>query len=184
MSQLNLANVRMVLDAYGHMSRIVPKDGYSACYSITEADYQIKTDNKIGFVGIKDLGVPDITFYQSDLRQLINSSSNPYAGFYEIVEASDFVVGDIVSIDVCADSVKLFDIPLVIIGEDKDTVYLKLVIETFEKPAKKSFMDWITRNPYWDCGKVSKGEFTHKYQKLSVDNVIPNRYLVDSDNAA
>lgn len=186
-----LSNVRLILDSYSRLSRAarnlgIPigvassyKDGYSTCYSITEEQYQIADNHKIGVVGIKDLGVPDQSFYQSDLRTLIQESLNKHAGFYEIVESDSFAVGDIISIDIFDLAVKQFDVPLLIVGEDANNFYIKFIIETFEKPIKKSFKDIIMRNPYWDCGKVSKKDLTHKYQKLSIQDVMPSRSYVD-----
>lgn len=196
MTQLNISNVRLILDSHSRLNNAsalfnIPigfassvQEGYSACYSITEKDYSLKDNYKIGLLGIGHLSVPNEKFYQSDLRSLIEGSSNIHAGFYEIVEADTLKVGDITSVDVCHQGNKLFDIPFMIVGEDTAKFYIKPIIETFEKPQKKSFMDIITRNPYWDCGVIEKAELTHKYRKLSVHDVIPDRYSDDDDMAA
>jgi len=191
MTQLNIANVRLILDSYSRMGNMdaifympfdysdIVKNGYSACYTITEKDYVISDNYKIGCLGISHMLVPDANFYISDLRTLIENSSNPYAGFYEIIESDTFQVDDIVSFDVCHDGKKLFDIPFIIVGEDNVKFYIKPIIETFEKPQKKSFMDIITRNPYWNCTFVGKTELTHKYRKLAFNDIVQDDDLDD-----
>lgn len=192
MNDLNLPNVRMILDSYSRLdnaSRLFnfpfgfstrTDVGYSACYSITEDRYKLEDSFKIGFVGNHYLGSPNETFYQSDLRSILESSENPHAGFYEIIQTNSFVIGDITSVDIHLQAEKLFDIPFLIVGESATHFYLKPIIETFEKPKKKSFMDIITRNQYWDCGRIEKDELTQKYIKMHINAVIPDRYLEDA----
>lgn len=195
MTQLNIANVRLILDSHSRLIKAsavfdlpiclasTVEESYSACYTITEKDHPLKENHKIGLVGTHYFSVPNEKFYQSDLRTRLENESNPHAGFYEIVENGTFQVGDITSVDVCHQGNKLFDMPFIIVGEDAAKFYIKPIIDTFDKPQKKSFMDIITRNPYWDCGGIEKSELTHKYRKLSVDDVIPDRYS-DDDVAA
>lgn len=192
MNDLNLSNVRMILDSYSRLdnaSRLfnLPiglarslDNGYSACYSITEERYKLEENYKIGFVGNHYLGSPNENFYQSDLRSLMAKSENPHAGFYEIVQTNSFVIGDITSVDVFLLNEKLFDLPFLIVGESTSHFYIKPIIETFEKPKKKSFMDIITRNQYWDCGRIEKEELTQKYIKLAINAVMPDRYLAEA----
>lgn len=196
MNKLNLENVRMILDSYSRMNPIPSQlglpfglayrlqDGYSACYTITEKQHIVKENHKIGFNGNQYLGLPSESFYQCDLRSILKKSENPYAGFYEIVYANSFQVGDITSVEVSHNNEKLFDIPFLIIGEDKNHFFIKPIIELFEAPPKKSFKDIITRNQYWDCGKVEKEELTQKYKKLETKDVIPDRYIDDDEDAA
>lgn len=186
MNQLNISNVRMILDSYSRLNNAshlfgLPiafssslNEGYSACYTISEERYKLKENYKISVVGNHYMFVPNEQFYQSDLRSLMEKSKNPHAGFYEIVDADSFQVGDIVSVDACHHNEKLFDLPLLIVAEDKSKLYVKLVIESFEKPPKKSLKDILTRNPYWDCAHILKEDVTKKYRKLSVDDVIPD----------
>jgi hypothetical protein len=192
MNDLNLSNVRMILDSYSRLdnaSRLfnLPiglarslDNGYSACYSITEERYKLEDNYKIGFVGNHYLGSPNENFYQSDLRSLMAKSENPHAGFYEIVQTNSFVIGDITSVDVFLLNEKLFDLPFLIVGESTSHFYIKPIIETFEKPKKKSFMDIITRNQYWDCGRIEKEELTQKYIKLAINAVMPDRHLAEA----
>jgi hypothetical protein len=189
MNDLNLSNIRIILDSYSRLdnsSRLfnLPiglarrlDTGYSACYSITEDRYKINENYKIGFVGNYYFGIPNENFYQSDLRSLMAKSKNQHAGFYEIVHTNSFVIGDITSVDVCKNSEKLFDIPFLIVGESSTHFYIKPIIETFEKPKKKSLMDIITRNQYWDCGRIEKEELTQKYIKLDINTVMPDRHM-------
>lgn len=192
MNDLNLSNVRMILDSYSRLdnaSRLfnLPiglarslDNGYSACYSITEERYKLEDNYKIGFVGNHYLGNPNENLYQSDLRSLMAKSKNPHAGFYEIVQTNSFVIGDITSVDVFLLNEKLFDLPFLIVGESTSHFYIKPIIETFEKPKKKSFMDIITRNQYWDCGRIEKEELTQKYIKIAINAVMPDRHLAEA----
>lgn len=192
MNDLHLSNVRMILDSHSrmdHSSRLfnLPiglarslDNGYSACYSITEERYKIEDNYKIGVIGNHYLGNPNENFYQSDLRNLMAKSENPHVGFYEIIQTNSFVIGDITSVDVHLQVEKLFDIPFLIVGESATHFYLKPIIETFEKPKKKSFMDIITRNQYWDCGRIEKNELTQKYIKLNINSVMPDRCLANA----
>lgn len=192
MNDLNLSNVRMILDSYSRLdnaSRLfnLPiglarslDTGYSACYSITEERYKLEDNYKIGFVGNHYFGSPNENIYQSDLCSLMAKSKNPHAGFYEIIQTNSFVIGDITSVDVCLLDEKLFDMPFLIVGESTSHFYIKPIIETFEKPKKKSFMDIITRNQYWDCGRIEKEELTQKYIKLAINAVMPDRYLAEA----
>lgn len=189
MNDLNLSNVRMILDSHSrldHSSRLfnLPiglarslDNGYSACYSVTEDRYKLADKHKIGLVGNHYLGSPNENFYQSDLRSVMAKSENPHAGFYEIVHTNSFVVGDITSVDVYQQAEKLFDIPFLIVAESTTHFFIKPIIELFEKPKKKSFMDIITRNKHWDCGRIEKEELTQKYIKLSINAVLPDRYM-------
>lgn len=186
MNKLNIANVRMILDSYSRMNPMpsqlgLPfglassvKEGYSASYSITEERYKLQERYKVGFLGNPYLGVPSETFYQSDLSYRLERSDNPYAGFYEIVESNTFEIGEIVNIDVTQQGQKLFDIPLVIVGQSPNHFYLKSVVELFDKPQKRGLWDLITGNQYWDCAKVPKDQLTHKYIKLNASDVLPD----------
>lgn len=186
MNKLNLANVRMILDSYSRMSPIPSqlglsfglacsvKEGYSASYSITEERYEVKERHKIGFCGNPYLGVPSETFYQSDLRHLIENSENPHAGFYKITESDVFGIGDLANVNITEKGKTVFDMPLLIVGQSASHFYLKSAVELFEEPKKKGLWDFITGNKYWDCAKVPKDQLTHKYIKLNVNDVLPD----------
>lgn len=194
MTTLNLSNVRLILDSYSRMSNnrlfgisssFDVRDGFSTVYSITEERYKISENYKIGVVGNDLLGTYGQDFYQSDLEDLIEKSENPHAGFFEIVDAKQVFVGDLISIPVTVkDSDKvLFEIPYLVVAIENGNAFVKSAIELFQEPVKKTFFDFIKQNQYWDCQKVDLCDITQKFKKLDTKLVMPGYQHEDEDAA-
>lgn len=195
MKKPNIKNVRLILDSHSRMCASCEslgfsiasstKDGYSTVYTITEKNYKISDNHKIGFVGIPHLGVPAESFYQSDLKSIIERKANPYAGFYEIVPVTKIEINDILDLPAVDKHTReqLFNVPSIVLGFDGEFVFVKPIIELF-RPVKKGFFDFLKRNPFGkDVLKLETSMFANKFQKLNVCDVIPGYHYDDLESA-
>lgn len=179
----DISKIRLILDSYEIMSAHIGikaksyDKGFSTVYGITEENYKIKDNHKIGVVGSKFLGVPDRSFYQSDLRSLIEGADNKHAGFYQLVPAVTIVVGDIVNTEIHFDNDNeiLFEMPVLVTAVDCDKISGEALIETFI-PTKRSFWSWL--NPKYRPGvfQIKKTDIKEKLEKIPTKSIIDNKY--------
>lgn len=188
MSQVNLSNIRIIMDSYSRLQTplfgLLPvslasseRDGYSALYSITEERYKLHDQYKIGLQGNLIFGVPNENYYQSDLKNLLKNSDNPFDGVYEIINHyGELDNGEILSLDVNVSKYEIkFEIPLVIIEQDEKYYYCKSVIENRIKNQFyfKNLFFKLRYGTELIRVEKEKGAMKRKFNKISLANIMP-----------